>query len=78
MSEIQPGSFQARPMRTMMNNGEQVTETGQTALQLPVMLHRPAGTRKTRPYKDDMLVKGVVEVTLNDKPAGQTLFTRIR
>lgn len=62
----------------MMNNGEQVTETGQTALQLPVMLHRPAGTRKTRPYKDDMLVKGVVEVTLNDKPAGQTLFTRIR
>lgn len=58
-----------------MNNGEQLTETGQTALQLPVMFHRPAGTRKTRPYKDEMLAKGVVEVTLNNKPAGLTLFT---
>lgn len=58
-----------------MNNGEQVTGTGQTALQLPVMFHRPAGARKTQPYKEDKLVKGVVEVTLNNEPAGQTLFT---
>lgn len=53
-----------------MNNGEQVAETGQTALQLPVMFHEPAGSRKARPYKEEMLAKGVVEVTVNNKPAG--------
>lgn len=53
-----------------MNNGEQVAETGQTALQLPVMLHEPAGSRKARPYKEEMLGEGVVEVTVNSKPAG--------
>lgn len=43
-----------------MHNGEQVTGTGQTAMQLPFMLRRPTGSRKTQPYKE--LVKvGVVE-----------------
>lgn len=49
-----------------MNNGEQVAETGRTALQLPVMFHEPAGSRKARPYKEEMLGKGVVEVAVNN------------
>lgn len=59
-----------------MNNAEQVTETGQTASQPPVMFHRPASARKTQQHKEERLVKvGVVEVTLNNECAGQALFT---
>lgn len=53
-----------------MNNGEQVTGAGQTAMQLTVLFYR-----KTQPYKEEKLSAGVVEVKLNNEPAGQTPFT---
>lgn len=51
---------QLRPKDSAMNNGEQVTETGQTALQLPALF--PTGNGTTRPYWGWTHVKGVVEV----------------
>lgn len=58
-----------------MNNGAQVTGTGQTASQIPKVYSRPAGPRKTRPYKEEKLLQGVSEATLNNAPAGRTMFT---
>lgn len=52
-----------------MNNGEQVTGTGRSC-------SAGRGRQEDTPYKEEKLVKmGVVEVTLNNEPAGQTLFT---
>lgn len=59
-----------------MNNREQVTGTGPTVAQPPVLFNRPTGSRKTRPFKAVTL--GVVEETTNNEPAGQTLLTRMR
>lgn len=47
---------QLRPKSSAMNNGEQVTETGQTALQLPALF--PTGNGTTQPYWGWMQCKG--------------------
>lgn len=65
-----------KPLRKIKNNGEQVTGTGQTASQLSVLFHKPKGTRKSQPYKEEKLANvGVVQITWNNRPAGETLFT---